>query len=363
MSQRDLEVVQTRRTILALGALGAGSWMIPSWLSNTAAGQEKTGDEKSNEKLAGRIFVTVNERDVARRNTSIAINPNDQTWVKLPEDVSDSSRVSLDGRRIFAYVRVDQGGKLGLAVIDLDGETPPKRIFEFSGTIGNSAFWSPDGKSAVITQWASPGVRKHSETWKCTIDGSSRTKLPISNTERVVDGSSDGKWLATVSVRPPWNEGRFRVQLQRPIYLYRPDGTGERLLIEGSKDVNPKATTLGVRFSPDSQTIMYIVRNRAELDGQIQTTSQSLWLISVDGRERRCIVEGTEDRFPLCAAWSPDGKWLAVGSWGKPAGAGPGFVPIGRGKTSVEIIDLQGKTQKILNMPVQAPIYSVFDWR
>ena len=47
--------------------------------------------------------------------------------------------------------------------------------------------------------------------------------------------------------------------------------------------------------------------------------------------------------------------------WEKPAGAGPGPVPIGRGKSSVEIMDLKGRTVRKIQLP-EMPIYQILDW-
>lgn len=343
-------------TIVVISAFLMGSFPRPVVCQNVA----ETTKPKSTAKLPGRIFVNINERGRARQSTSIVINPNDQTWVKLPDNANIVGRVAPDGRRMLTIIPSAQGGKPWLEVIDLDGEKPPARVVEVSGLLGASAFWSPDGKSAIVSYPTSPGILKSFETWKCAIDGSARTKLPIPDTEWVTDGSSDGQWLVTLSMRPPWDTGA--AFLQRPIYLYHQDGTGERLLVEGSKDLKVKASTGFVTFAPDSKRLAYMMQRLSESAGQLLPSTQSLWLIDVDGKEQRCILEGTKERHPLRAVWSPDSKWLAVGIWEKPADAGPGFVPLFRGKASAEIIDLQGQLVLPLNLPVQAAIYSVFGW-
>lgn len=148
-----------------------------------------------------------------------------------------------------------------------------------------------------------------------------------------------------------------------PCYLFHLDGTGERLLLEGSRDAKPKTVIGMVGFSPDSQTVLYIESKLIEFNNRLAQTSNSAWLIAIDGKRRRRIVEGTDDRYPLRLSWSPNGKHIAVSIWEKPANAEAGFVPLFRGKGSIKIVDLQGRTERVLNLPEQAPIYSVFDWR
>lgn len=352
-----------RLRLFVLLALAQASLVFSMSMQRPARGQENVEGQGGKEtvKFPGRIFLTIQQAAI-RQSTSIAINPNDQTWMKLP-DTPTPMRISLDGKKMLGIVREPQTGKSRLMVNDLAGETSPSRLFTFSGFVGTSAFWSADGKSVIVSHPTDPGSLNAFQTWKYPVDGSPATKLPIPATEWVLAASPDGRWLATLSSRPPWNEGTVSAPLARPCYLFHLDGTGERLLLEGSRDPKPKTVIGMMGFSPDSQTVLYIESKTVEFNGRLVQSSNSAWLVGIDGKRRRRILEGTDHRYPLRLIWSPDGKHLAVGIWEKPANAEAGFVPLFRGKGSVEIVDLQGQTERVLNLPEQAPIYSIFDWQ
>jgi hypothetical protein len=112
------------------------------------------------------------------------------------------------------------------------------------------------------------------ETWRVNADSTGRIRLPVPETDFVLDCSRDGNWLAARSQGgDPNHRGRLT--------LIHPDGTGARSLTEGSAK-NDVSTTF--KISPDGQSVAY-AEHRTE--GNVRKAK--LYLVNTDGQQRREI--------------------------------------------------------------------------
>jgi dipeptidyl aminopeptidase/acylaminoacyl peptidase len=351
------------RRLPSLGAALIGGLFLVSLIPRAASCQVGAADKESKEKLPGRIYVY--SFFGALRGT-IAVDPNDHTWTLYPrpaDAVGLLSRVAPDARRIAYLMRPRNGAPASVAVADLEGQSPETSLLEIEARPAPQLLaWSPDSKYVMTSRPSKPGEPGRFATWKLAADGSERTKLPFAETEFLADVSADGRWFVTLSFRPPWNESAPGEFPSRPAYLLRSDGTGERLIMEGSKNPRPASAHALYRFCPDGQTIAYVEQERHDTERQAQPPiTRSLWLMDTEGKHRRCIWHGTPDVYPDTACWSPDGKWLAVNVWKKRDGVDPGPTTHDNGDGSVEIIDREGRVREHLRLPQPLSISQV-DW-
>jgi len=151
--------------------------------------------------------------------------------------------------------------------------------------------WSPDGRQIVASQARMTRENRFEyTTWRFNADGTHKVRLPIPSTDGVTDWSADGNWLLTTSDRlPPYGRGY-------QIYRISPDGVRQRRLTP------PGGLNGGARFSPRGRRIIYSHQEHGV---------DSLWVVDVDGRHRRCLFL---DANVLCrdTCLSPDGKQIAV---------------------------------------------------
>ena len=219
--------------------------------------------------------------------------------------------------------------------------------------------WSGDGRRIIAAVWPNPGELNRFDTWTLDPDGSNRVKLPIADTEQVWDWSPDGQWLLTRSARRGPNDVVPRFFLERPAYLFHPDGSGELLLVPGNYDspeVMPRARSWWYRFSPDSRRISYVAQS-ANLGQRPPMTAGELWVVSVDGNGRRRILQGNFARSPTSAVWSPDGSSFAV-VMSAPQLRGDRWVH----RNEVVIVAADGSNPRLLLAPDVPSLY-VLDWR
>ena len=114
------------------------------------------------------------------------------------------------------------------------------------------------------------------ETWRVNADGTGRVKLPIPETEGVVDCSRDGTWLAT---RTGAGDATHRGRLT----LVHPDGTGARYLTEGS--ANDLSFSFSMfKISPDGRNVAYV-----EIKIVNGLDQYRLILMDIEGKHRREI--------------------------------------------------------------------------
>jgi Tol biopolymer transport system component len=215
----------------------------------------------------------------------------------------------------------------GIWVYDTAGDDTERRIFDRPG----EPAWTDRGKSVVVAvnvkddRW---------ETWRVGRDGTGRVKLPIPDGMLVLDASPDGSWLAARTVGgDPEHRGRLS--------LIRPDGTGIRHLTEGSAN---KDVFSVFRFSPDGREIAYV---EVRLVNGVRTSR--LFLIDVDGKNRRELPVGFERGLTVSPSWSPDGSWLALGL-------------VAPQTSAIAIVDRDGKNFRRLPLPPWPWFFTLCGW-
>src|SRR5262249_24140456 len=136
-------------------------------------------------------------------------------------------------------------------------------------------------------------------TWRVNADGTGRTRLPIPETDLVLDCSRDGTWLATRTIGgEPRHRGRLAV--------VHPDGTGALHLTEGSANDD---LFFIFKISPATRSIAYVEVKTAAA-GEVR--SSRLFVADIEGRQRREIPIPFEPDTAAGVTWSPDGSRLAL---------------------------------------------------
>jgi TolB protein len=192
---------------------------------------------------------------------------------------------SPDGRWIaYAHTAgtVESADRAGIYVIDAQGG-PPVHIL--TGDYGYPD-WSPDGGRLVIN-----AVNGRWGIFTITATGDSLTKL-TSAWGYAAKWSPDGSTLAYQTYD--------RTQVYR-MWLMAGDGTGARKL-------NPAGTESWFEpdWSPDGRRLLH-VRLRAG------SARPELFVMDTTGAAvQQLTQDGFEARYPV---WSPDGRWIAWGSW------------------------------------------------
>jgi RNA polymerase sigma factor (sigma-70 family) len=256
-----VRLIRVVGAILAIGAMSIGVGVVvsqtvgsPPRVAQASRAGEKTEPRVSSrddpsrkaKEQAGELIVRA--ADLSRRGEDdgltgmVAIDPETAEWRTIYKGLSlPPGPVSPDGRYIvYSSLGADpDADQVGIWVYDMKGETTPRRIFERRG----QPFWTNHGRQIVI---GSPGGGKF-ETWRVNADGTGRTKLPIPETDLVLDCSSDGTWLAT---RTESAEGTHRGQLT----MIHSDGSGARDLTEGSATQDLFSVC---KISPDGGSIAY----------------------------------------------------------------------------------------------------------
>jgi dipeptidyl aminopeptidase/acylaminoacyl peptidase len=305
----------TRRRWMGLGLAGLGAWAV--------------GTSRAFDAPPGRIYVMAmtGAKDAKGNDVDslLAIDPEKGNWTSILDDCTMRPRVSPDGRRV-AFSREGSVWVGGLA-----GGAEPARVLDLEGTTaGSPAVWSADGRQIIVSlgthpegagSWVFRTVRIHA-------DGSEKVELPIPAEDGVVDWSSDGRWLLTVSSR--------NAQIGWQLYVMRDDGTEVRQITEGG---NP----FYARFSPDGRQVAYADGTSEERRG--------IWIVNADGTDRRKIVATGKAASSPC--WSPDGQRLAVGRYhftDRPFAA------------QVEVYDLGGVRHLVVDLPERSRP-DMPDWR
>ncbi|QDV35049.1 TolB family protein [Tautonia plasticadhaerens] len=344
---RSAPTAPSRRDWLALGVSCVAAAALPTLLLATPEPPAASQDDGP-----GTIYVqAIAQVDSDAFRVQIAgvyaIDPEAETRERVT-DLYGSVRASRDGR-MLALSRSGWSGKdlateidnPGVWILDAEGEGEPRRLSKFGGVMS----WSPDGSELIVSKWrpesSDDGPRR--EAWRFEVDGSDATKLPIPETEEVNDWSLDGKWLVTVSDRDHPDSTGYQ------LYLMRPDGTEQRRLTEGNGlNVYP-------RFSPDGRQIAYLHSEGGEA---------SIWVIDVDGSDRRQVFREQGDDAPGQLCWSPDGRSLAVAmhTWSRDED-GQKYIGVTEDANyRVAIIDLEAGGIRTLDLPPTSWLGGP-DWR
>jgi beta-lactamase regulating signal transducer with metallopeptidase domain len=314
------------------------------------------------EQLPGKIYtwaafeLKTSSGAAERFGGPIAIDPNTGKWEKLDIDGA-SIRVSPMGNLLTfcRYGGTDpQTGfrKSEIFFSNLQGRQPVRVVEN-----GSSTVWSPDGKRLlyqVNKTKRSEDVGFRGTAWIFDLATKQTTKAPLPETDGVDDWSLTGDWLVTVSDRhPPFGHGY-------QLYVMHPDGTDQRRLTEGD------GLNCYPRFQPVTNRIAYHHQGHG---------FDSLWLVDFDGSNRKQLLSSDQEgRGALNgAAWSPDGKWLAVArfDWeSKFVGSGKKkkrefFRGGGSCKDRLEIIAPDGTSRGPLKLDraIDASFFAQPDWR
>jgi Tol biopolymer transport system component len=321
----------TRRDVLVLAAIG----IMPALRSASATGQKEKSQDPAKNTLPSRIFAEVDGFGPEKKRGIIAITPADGSW-RWVEPMRGLARLSPDGHTLAFLGPINPPGPRAIWTRDIRGEDPPRRISELTGI----PVWSPDGKW-IVTSPRAPGAGEKlspRETWRMNADGSNQVRLPVPETDWVVDWSPDGRWLLTESFQGP--EGT-------QIRIMHPDGTGLRSLTE-SKQVHHYP-----RFSPDGRRIVCSTST---------PKGHALWIVGVDGRDRREIP--LEPRRHAKACWSPDGRWLAIELLDLQPSENGRLVltsDLDQLNSRIEVVSVGGEDRRRLNLPKGYIV--LCDWR
>ncbi len=263
---------------------------------------------------------------------TVAIDPVTAEWRTVAKNLPPG-RVSPDGRYIvFSQVRRNHDAdEPGIWVYDTTGEAPPRRIFEVNG----EPHWSNHGKAVIIGVPIGPRYEEF-ENWRVNADGTERTRLPIPRSDLVLDCSTDGEWLAARAIGgEPAQRGRMTLSHQ--------DGTAQRILTEGSAQED--VFTI-FKIAPDSRRVAY-----TEVRTKKDVRSCRLFIVDIDGRNRRELPVQFEPDTTVGVHWSPDGTRLALN------------LLDGRTKEgAVAVIDVDGRNYRTLPLPAGRWNLHVCDW-
>ncbi len=210
--------------------------------------------------------------------------PTAPTPASIPASDSAPSW-SPDGTRIaYAHTHgtVESADRAGIYLIDAQGGTPVQILS------GDYAYpdWSPDGRRLVIN-----AVNGHRGIFTITATGDSLTKL-TSAWGYATKWSPDGTTFAYQTYD--------RTQVYR-MWLMASDGTGARAL-------NPAGTDSWFEpdWSPDGNRLLHVRLGAG-------VPKPELFVMDTTGAAvQRLTHDGFEARYPV---WSPDGQWIAWGSW------------------------------------------------
>jgi RNA polymerase sigma factor (sigma-70 family) len=264
----------------------------------------------------------------------VAIDPQTAKWRPIFKGLSmGPGAVSPDGRYIvYSSLGPDpDADQVGIWIYDVTGKTALRRIFERKGT----PHWSNHGQHVVISVPVGQGWGSF-ETWRLNGDGTGRIKLPIPETDLVLDCSRDGAWLATRTIS---GEATHKGRLT----LIHPDGSGARNLTEGS--ANDDLFSI-FRISPDGRSVAYVA-----IKTENDLRHSRLFVVDIDGTHRREIPIPFDPGTTVSVCWSPDGSRLALNP-----------IDTRTKEGSIAVVDLDGSNFKNLPLPPGRWNIMVCDW-
>lgn len=304
-----------------------GRWLAPGLIPLLFAAGAHAQDEVK--PPSGRLFFNLAPGAGAKLGGFGEVDPRAGTWKKVSDELAMAGRVSPDARRV-AYVRRRSSEEISICVREIARAEPPKVLAQGNGTFA----WAPDSQELIVSMPQKGGGLRF-ETFRMPVDGQNGVTLPLSETDFIQDWSADGRWLAMIHLR----EARE--------ILVRPDGRSRKPL---DKPV-PQTKLRLLRFRPDRKTV---------LAGQVRKTGPSsegydLVLVDLESGDRKVLVEGKPDSYPVTACWSPDGSWVAYSQ------AEPGGPSSRNPEAHLEVIRADGTQRRRVVLP--ASILSVLDWR
>jgi RNA polymerase sigma factor (sigma-70 family) len=327
--------------VLAAAMLTVGMGMLAILAAGAPAQDKRAGREtKTAPRVAGgEIIVGAVDFSRDRREEglsgTVAIDPETGNWRPIYKGLAlTPGRASPDGR-YFVYSSLGDelpDDEVGIWVYDMTGKIPARRIFERKG----QPFWTNNGRQVVIGMPIGKQWEKF-ETWRVNADGTGRTKLPIPDTDLVLDCSRDGTWLATRTIS---GEPRHRGRLT----LVHPDGTGARHLTEGSANDD---LFFILQISPDGRNVACV-----EIKTVNDVRHSTLFVVDIDGHNRREIPIAFEPGMTVGVCWSPDGSRLALNALDSKTKEG-----------SIALVDLDGSNYRKLLLPPGRWNLHICDWQ
>ncbi|HWE40175.1 MAG TPA: hypothetical protein VG406_26725 [Isosphaeraceae bacterium] len=331
----------SRRDVLKLGLGGAALAALPTVRSSSALPPAEPKES--------RIYLYADLRPNGDRDMIqglLAVDPDGGSWTKVA-DLDGLFRVAPDGKTIaFSKFSSAEGGfarfdTLWLRPLDGDGE--PRKVAD----VGGIPVWSGDGKELIVSQGNIEGRQRgrlRHETWRVGLGGKGPVKLPVPEPDGVEDWSADGRWLATVTIRPNDTFKGYHV------YVMHPDGTGQRCVAD------EPGTNLFPRFAPDGRRVAY---THMEPLKDNRWGPGSIRVVDLDGKGRTTIYNEGEDGFPEQLCWSPDGKRLACLLGNRsPRGESPRKLH----NDGILIVGADGKDARVFPLP-SVQFLGAPDWR
>ncbi len=301
----------------------------------TSSNLARCDDGPKDEGRVGRLLVYARDTsplvpDNLRFRGLLSVDPKTGNSKQVGGPDLELGSLSHDGRFLagVAFPAGQAGGRGEVRVYDLTKEQPARKVFDRPGVPS----WSKNGTQIVIGAKVALG---HYETFRVNRDGSDLTKLPIPEDRFVVDCSCDGSWLGSWTPRRKTREGH--------ILFMHADGTDVREVVN---EVGAGGT---FRISHDGREVVYSL-----IQTEKAGTQSTLWIVGINGLDRREIPIKFAPGEMVAPRWSPDGSKLALGvTWN------------GRQNRLMEnqilIVDRDGKNVRTLSLPPWKPI--LLDWK
>ena len=190
---------------------------------------------------------------------------------------------------LIAYGARDADGRQQIFVVRTDGSA--KRRLTQEGDQNYLPAWSPDGRKIAFTSNRSGS----SQIWEMAADGSNPIQLTTDADNSVPTWSPDGKMVAFSSKRTGHSE----------IWVMKADGSGQKQLTKTDVAI----ANDGAAWAPDGRRIAFYSNRSGHY---------AVWLMDPDGSHLTQFTTVESDRFAdsNAPAWSPDGTKIAFW-WGE----------------------------------------------
>jgi len=232
----------------------------------------------------------------------------------------------------------------GIWVMDADGKSEKRLLNQPTvGALSHDPVWSPNGKRIAFDSYAGDADKWEWDIYTMNTDGSDVKRITGPAEADLAEGnlypswSPDGKQIAFTkriysAKVPPWGIK------SSAIYVMNADGSNMRSL--GEDPTSPFTPV----WSPDGRKIAY---------GCTPGNASSLWVMDVDGKNRKMLYS----QGGTCASggidWSPDGSKIVFDSF---QDSWPGWQ-----SNDIFVINADGTGPKRLTQP-GLPYYCYFSW-